>query len=171
MDASRVNGCALTFRATGYEGASAVLNKRESVAGWSPAFQRGRGKEAARPAIVHVSSHPRHRQSVFTEMIFASVSTALLLQNGHTVGRATGSFNCDSNIIPLFLLVGAYGRLDARCSASHCGLIQPSFASLSRADRVLPMRTMAPRITTTAVVSIVSTQRPFGCLPSSGNDG
>ena len=49
-------------------------------------------------AVVHVRSHPRQRQKVVAVMTLASVSIALPLQNGHIVGRATGSLACDSNI-------------------------------------------------------------------------
>jgi len=45
-----------------------------------------------RLATVQVFSHPRQRQKVFSVRTFASVSTALPLQNGHMVGR----------VIPLF---------------------------------------------------------------------
>ncbi len=46
---------------------------------------------AGRLAIVHVCSHLRQRHMVLTVRTFASVSIALPLQNGHSVGRATVS--------------------------------------------------------------------------------
>jgi hypothetical protein len=49
-------------------------------------------------AIVQVSSHPRQRHKVVTLMTFARVSTALLLQNGHIVGRVTTWLGRDSYI-------------------------------------------------------------------------
>jgi hypothetical protein len=50
------------------------------------------GKRAGdvRLAIVQVSSQPRHRHKVVTEISFASVSMTLLPQNGHNIGRMTG---------------------------------------------------------------------------------
>ena len=48
--------------------------------------------------MVHVCSHLRQRHNVVTVMTFASVSIALPLQDGHIVGRATGSLACDSYI-------------------------------------------------------------------------
>ena len=55
----------------------------------SPESHRGRGSDAATLLIVHVSSHCRHRQSVVSEMTFASVSKTVPLQEGQWVGRAT----------------------------------------------------------------------------------
>jgi hypothetical protein len=49
-----------------------------------------RAGAAARLAIVQVSSQPRHRHKVVTEIIFASVSMTLLPQQGHNLGRMTG---------------------------------------------------------------------------------
>ena len=63
-----------------------------------------RGSDAATLAMVQVFSHSRHRQHVVTVMTFASVSTALLLQNGHMAGRISFSLNCDSNIVSFSLL-------------------------------------------------------------------
>jgi hypothetical protein len=51
--------------------------------------QRGRSRDEARPAMVHVCSQTRHRQYVVTVTVFARVSTSRLLQNGHTLGRTT----------------------------------------------------------------------------------
>jgi hypothetical protein len=49
--------------------------------------------------MLHVLSHSRHRHIVVTLMTFASVSTALHLQNGHMVGRVTGVLNRGSDIV------------------------------------------------------------------------
>jgi hypothetical protein len=62
---------------------------------------RRRVEDAARPAIVHVPSHSRHRQKVVTVMTLANVSTILPLQNGHMVGRVTAVLNCDSDILAI----------------------------------------------------------------------
>jgi hypothetical protein len=64
--------------------------------------ESGRPGDAARLAIVHVSSHSRQRHKVVTVMVLASVSTHLPRQNGHVVGRVTGSLNRDSNIVAIF---------------------------------------------------------------------
>ena len=50
-------------------------------------------------AMVHVRSHSRQRQAVATVMTLASVSKILPLQNGHPVGRATSSANCESRMM------------------------------------------------------------------------
>jgi len=55
-------------------------------------------------AIVQVSSHVRHRQSVVVVMTLANVSTTLLLQNGHIAGRITFSLNWDSDIVSFNLV-------------------------------------------------------------------
>ena len=73
-----------------------LVGERSPIAGVA---HRGRLASAARLAIVQVPSQWRHRQKVSTVMTFASVSTALLLQNGHSVGRLTGSLNRDPNIV------------------------------------------------------------------------
>jgi hypothetical protein len=61
-----------------------------------------RAGDAARLAIVHVSSHSRQRHKVVTVMVLAIVSTRLPWQNGHVVGRVTASLNRDSDIVAMF---------------------------------------------------------------------
>jgi hypothetical protein len=57
-----------------------------------------RAEDAARLAIVHVSSHARHRHKVVTVTTLASVSMALLRQNGQSAGRVTTSFDADIDV-------------------------------------------------------------------------
>ena len=60
-----------------------------------------------RVAIVHVCSHLRQRHIVLTVRTFASVSIALPLQNGHSVGRVTVSVR--SELLIMFLYTGHAG--------------------------------------------------------------
>ena len=62
----------------------------------------------ARPGIVHVLSHSRHRQYVVTGMIVAWVSTALPWQKGQMSGRVPHSSERESGIVIVFTA----GRLE-----------------------------------------------------------
>jgi hypothetical protein len=61
-------------------------------------FYRKWDDDAAWLAIVHVSSHSRHRHTVVTVNALASVSMILPWQKGHLVGRVTSPSRRGSNI-------------------------------------------------------------------------
>jgi hypothetical protein len=68
--------------------------------------------------MVQVRSHWRQRQNVVAVITFASVSTLLLLQNGHMVGRVTTSLPRDSNI---FRSSAAQSIVDGPVGAASAG--------------------------------------------------
>jgi hypothetical protein len=69
--------------------------------------ERERAVDAARLAIVHVSSHSRQRHKVLTVMVLASVSIRLPWQNGQAIGRSVASLNRESDIAGVSRLVHA----------------------------------------------------------------
>ena len=85
--------------------------------------------------MVHVCSHLRQRHIVLTVKTFASVSIALPLQNGHSVGRVTVSV---SESFMLFCpFSGAQGGLTAVAASrahddriSACTTIMAAFSTL-----------------------------------------
>jgi hypothetical protein len=72
--------------------APSMTSQKTDESGEAPQDAEGEGfVHAARLAMVHVSSHSRQRHNVVMVMALAAVSTRLLWQNGHTVGRVTAS--------------------------------------------------------------------------------